>query len=73
MIFFYSFSLSIVIFFSEFRNIEIIEENFTDKICFFIGLRTPKPTRTRTLNRIPIWHGLTKAKERPWFYVPQLI
>ena len=45
--------------FSESRNIKIIEENFTNKICFFIGLWTPKPTRTRTLNRIPIWHGLT--------------
>ena len=45
--------------FSESRNIDIIEENFTNKICFFIGLRTLKPTRTRTLNRIPIRHGLT--------------
>jgi len=30
-----SFSFSIVIFFSESRIIEIIEENFTNKICFF--------------------------------------
>jgi len=53
----YIFSLNIVIF-SESRNIEIINKNFTNKICFFIGLGTLKPTRTRTLNRIPIWHGL---------------
>ena len=32
---------------------------FHQHICFFIGLRTLKPTRTRTLNRISIWHGLT--------------
>ena len=27
-------------------------------ILFFIELRTLKPMRTRTLNRISIWHGL---------------
>ena len=53
----YSFNYSIVICFSESRNSIIIYENFTN--FFFIGLRTPlKPTRTRTLNRIPIWYGL---------------
>jgi len=55
----YIFSLNIVIF-SESRNFEIINENFTNKICIFIGLGTLKPTRTRTLNRIPIWHGLNR-------------
>jgi len=31
---------------------------YHQQIFFFIRLRTLKPTRTRTLNRNPIWHGL---------------
>ena len=52
----YSYSYSIL-YFSESRNIGIIKKK-NQQICFFIGFRTQKPTRTRTLNRIPIWHGL---------------
>ena len=50
----YSFSLSIVICFW------IPEHwNYWRKFHqhFFIELRIPKPTRSRTLNRLPIWHG----------------
>jgi len=59
------YSFSIVIFFLNPGSSKLLKKNFTNTICFFIGLRTPKPTRTRTLNRIPIWHGLIGHKGVP--------
>jgi len=57
----YSFNYSTVTFLSipEPRN---YLRKCHQQICFFIGLRTLKPTRTRTLNRKPIWHGLIVNK-----------
>jgi len=54
----YSFSFSIFIFFLNPERSKLLKEISPTKFVFFIGLRTAKPTRTRTLNRIPIWHGL---------------
>jgi len=59
----YSFSFSIVIFFLNPGTSTLFKKISQTKL-FFIGLRTLKPTRTRTLNRIPIWHGLTLNDER---------
>jgi len=37
---------------------ELFKRISPTNLFVFIGLRTLKPTRTRTLNRIPIWHCL---------------
>jgi len=51
-------SFRIVIFFLNPGTLKLLKKISPTKFVFFIGLRTLKPTRTRTLNRIPIWHGL---------------
>ena len=55
-VFSFNYSIHVVIFFLNPGTSELFMKISTK--LFFIGLRTLKPTRTRTLNRIPIWHGL---------------
>jgi len=53
----YSFNFGIVTFFLNPGTSELFKKISSTNL-FFIGLRTLKPTRTRTLNINPIWHGL---------------
>jgi len=55
----YSFNYSTVTIFFSNPDPRNYFRKYHQQICFFIGFRTLKPTRTRTLNRNPIWHGLS--------------
>jgi len=57
----YSFNYSIVTFFLNPGTSELFKKILsTNFFFFFIELGTLKPTRTRTLNRNPIWHDLNQ-------------
>jgi len=56
----YSFNYSTVIFFPNPKTSELFKKMSPTNL-FYIGLRTLKPTRMRTLSRIPIGQGVIRV------------